>query len=241
MRRFAIFVEGQTELITVRELLLKKIYYVVSIECRTLFKNGELRKAPYDFDNPNAQFHFQIINVGNDNAVLSRILRREKLMWSVGYERIIGLRDMYSRAYRDFSPQKIDHKITQKFIDEANKTIKNKSQCPEKIIMCFAIMEIEAWFLGMYQIFERIDQRLTVEYIKTQTGIDLKNVNPEIEFFHPANQIEEIYKIAGLSYDKSKGDIEAIAKHITLEYLTDLINSGKCHSFHQFYQALEDE
>jgi hypothetical protein len=240
MRRFAIFVEGQTELITVRELLRRKFDYFVSIECRTLFKNGELRKAPYDFDKPNAPFHFQIINVGNDNAVLSRILRREKLMWSAGFERIIGLRDMYSRAYRDFSSQ-IDHKITQKFIDGANETIKSNSQCPEKIIMCFAIMEIEAWFLGMYQIFERLDTRLTVEYIKAQTGIDLDNVNPETEFFHPANQMEAIYKIAGLNYDKKKGDIEAIAKNITPEYLTDLINSGKCRSFHQFYQALEDE
>jgi hypothetical protein len=240
MRKFAVFVEGQTELIAVRELLLRKFDYFVSIECRTLFKNGELRKTPYDFDNPNAPFHFQIINVGNDNAVLSRILKREKFMWSAGYERIIGLRDMYSRAYRDFSP-KIDYKINQQFIDGANETIKKQSQCPEKIIMCFAIMEIEAWFLGMYQIFERIDTRLTVEYIKTQIGIDLKNLNPEIEFFHPANQIEEIYKIAGLSYDKKRGDIEAIAKHLTLEYLTDLINSGKCHSFHQFYRALENK
>jgi hypothetical protein len=60
MRKFAIFVEGQTELITVRELLLKKFNYVVSIECITLFKKGNLRKVPYDFSNPNAQFHFLI-------------------------------------------------------------------------------------------------------------------------------------------------------------------------------------
>ena len=240
MRRFAIFVEGQTELITIRELLLKKFDYIVSIECRTLFKNGELRKAPYDFDNPNAPFHFQIINVGNDNAVLSRILRREKQMWTAGYERIIGLRDMYSQAYRDFSSN-IDHKINQRFIDGSNQTIKSKSQCPEKIVMCFAIMEIEAWFLGMYQIFERIDKCLTIEYIKTQTGIDLKNVNPETEFFHPANQIEEIYKIAGLIYDKRKGDIETIANFLTQEDYNNLLNSGKCDSFQQFYRALENE
>jgi hypothetical protein len=240
MRKFAIFVEGQTELITVRELLLRKFNYVVKIECITLFTEGKLRKVPYDFFNLNAQFHFLIINVGNDK-VLSRILRREKLMWSAGYERIIGLRDMYSEEYRDISPQQIDPKATQKLIDDHNETIKNQSQYPEKIVMCFAIMEIEAWFLGMYQIFERLDTRLTVEYIRTQTGIDLEKVNPETEFFHPANQMEAIYKIAGLSYDKSKEVIEAIAKYLKQEDYTDLIKSGKCHSFHKFYQALEEE
>jgi hypothetical protein len=240
MRKFAIFVEGQTELITVRELLLKKFCYLVSIECMTLFAKDKLEKAPHPYKNPNAQFHFQLIDIGNDNAVLSRILDREKGMWTAGYERIIGLRDMYSEAYRDISSQ-IDNKITQRFIDEHNKTIKKQSQCPDKIMICFAIMEIEAWFLGMYQIFERLDTRLTVEYIKTQTEIDLKNVNPETAFFHPANQMEAIYKIAGLSYDKKKGDIEAIAQCLTQEDYTDLINSGKCHSFHQFYQALEEE
>lgn len=240
MRKFAVFVEGQTELITVRELLLKKFDYIVSIECRTLFKNIELRKAPYDYDNPNAEFHFQLINVGNDNAVLSRILKREKSMWNAGYELIIGLRDMYSRAYRDFSSE-IDHKINQKFINSHNEMIKKESQYPEKIIMCFAIMEIEAWFLGMYQIFGKLNTRLTAEYIKTHTGIDLGNVNPETEFFHPAKQMEDIYKIAGLSYDKSKGSIEALAKYLTLEYLTDLFNGDKCHSFHKFYKALENK
>ncbi len=241
MRRFAIFVEGQTELITVRELLRRKFDYIVSIECRTLFKNGEIRKAPYDFDNPNAEFHFQIINVGNDNAVLSRILKRERFMWSAGYERIIGLRDMYSKDYQDKS-SKIDQKINQRFIDEADKTIKSsKSQYPEKIIMCFAIMEIEAWFLGMYQIFEKLDIRLTSEYIKTHTGIDLENIDPETGFFHPAKQMEEIFKVVGLNYDKHKGDIEAIASCLTQENYKNLLNSDKCHSFHQFYKALENK
>jgi hypothetical protein len=74
-----------------------------------------------------------------------------------------------------------------------------------------------------------------------RTDVDLENVNPEIEFFHPANQMEAIYEIAGLSYDKKKGDIEAIARYLKPEDYADLIKSGKCHSFHQFYQALEKE
>jgi len=99
MKKIAIFVEGQTELITVREFLLREFDYTVKIECRTLFKPGKFNKAPYDYNSSDAEFHFQIVNVGNDTAVLQRILEREKHMWNSGYEKIIGLRDMYSQIY----------------------------------------------------------------------------------------------------------------------------------------------
>jgi len=148
MRKFVIFVEGQAEFITVREFLLREFNYVVNIECRTLFNASELRKAPYDHVNPMAQYHFQVINSGNDAAVLKRILEREQSLWEAGYEKIVGLRDMYSEDYREEARQ-IDPAITQRFIDGANETLRQKAKFPEKIMFCFAIMEVEAWFLGI--------------------------------------------------------------------------------------------
>ena len=238
MRKFAIFVEGQTELITVREFLLRAYNYEVTIECRTLFKPGALRKAEYDFSNPDARFYFQIINIGNDKAVLKRILERERRMWESGYEKIIGLRDMYSEAYKEDS-QSIDNDVTQKFIDGANETVRNKALSPAKIVMCFAIMEVEAWFIAMYKLFELLDNRLTSDYIKDRLGIDLETVNPETAFFHPTNQMEEIYGLAEMSYDKHKGDIEAIANCLTVQGYSDLLKSDNCNSFNHFYGALE--
>ena len=240
MKKFAIFVEGQTELITVREFLLRKFSYDVAIESRTLFTKNDLKKVPYDYSSPNPQFHFQIIDVGNDNAVLSRILSREKYIWSAGYEKIIGLRDMYSKAYREQASH-IDPEVNQKFIEGAHETIKTRSQYPEKIVICFAIMEVEAWFLGMYEIFEHLDACLTIEFIKERLDIDLETINPETEFFHPANQMEEIYELAGMSYDKHKGDIEAIASYLTVENYSDLLMSDNCNSFNYFYEAIETE
>lgn len=237
MRKFAIFVEGQTELITVREFLLREFEYVVNIECRTLFKPSQFNKTPYDHLNPTAECHFQIVNVGSDNAVLKRILDREQYMWNSGYEKIIGLRDMYSKAYREAS-QKTDHLVTQRFIDGANKTIRNRAKYPEKIVMCFAIMEIEAWFLAMYQVFERLDSRLTVKHIKEQIRVDLKNVDPETEFFHPADQIEAIFQLAGMRYDKHKGDIEAIASYLAKADYERLLESDKCNAFNTFCNEL---
>jgi len=238
MRKIAIFVEGQTELITVREFLLREFNWNgIEIQCRTFYKKSDFKKVPYDVSCPNPEVHFQIINVGNDESVLTRILQREKYMWNSDYEKIIGLRDMYSKAYREDASQ-INNKVTEKFIKGAAETIKNKAKSPEKIKMCFAIMEIEAWFLGMYKVFEKLDNRLTAQYIKEQIGIDMEYVDPQTEFFHPANEMEKVYKLAGMSYDKHKGDIEAIVKHLSKDDYTYLHNSHKCNSFKIFYDSL---
>jgi hypothetical protein len=214
----------------------------VNIECTTLFKPSEFNKTPYDYPQETCDYYeflFQIINVGNDNAVLQRILKREEYIWNAGYEKIIGLRDMYSRAYREDSPNKIDDAVTQKFIEGFRKTIQNRAQFPEKIMMCFAIMEIEAWFLAMYKVFEKLDSRLTVDYIKEQTDIDLEHADPETEFFHPADQMEIICRLAGMGYDKHKGDIEAIAACLEKDDYQDLFKNNKCNAFKKFYNTLE--
>jgi len=101
MVKTAVFVEGQTELIFVREFLLRYFdYQDIRLECFSLITEGNMSHAPYDFPFQDAKFYFQIINVGNDRAVLSNLLKREKHIWESGFQRIIGLRDMYSEEYR---------------------------------------------------------------------------------------------------------------------------------------------
>ncbi|MDM8517751.1 hypothetical protein QUF76_16265 [Desulfobacterales bacterium HSG16] len=39
-------------------------------------------------------------------------------------------------------------------------TVQQKAQYPDKIIICFAVMEIENWFLAMYEVFQKLDERL---------------------------------------------------------------------------------
>jgi hypothetical protein len=166
MKKIALFVEGQTELIVVREYLKRWFNYSdISIECRTLFTDGKFHNTPHDFLTPTPQYFFQIINVGNDNAVLSRILKREEYMWNAGYDKIIGLRDMYSKDYREIT-HTIDENVSNDFINAHHQTIKNRAKKPENIAMCFAIMETEAWFLGLSHIFEKMDARLTHRFIR---------------------------------------------------------------------------
>ncbi len=241
MKKIAIFVEGQTELIVVREYLLKWFdYQNLEIECRTLFSDGKFHSAEYDYCTPNPNYHFQIINVGNDNAVLSRILKREKYMWNAGYEKIIGLRDLYSKEYRETSSV-IDKSVNEMFVNARAEVIIQRASKPDKIKMCFAIMETEAWFLGLHEIFEKIDNQLTNDFIFNQLAIDLENTDPEKAIFHPSTLLEQIYSLVGNKYQKHKGDIETLAHHFDKENITTLLQRDKCNSFNIFHDAIHNE
>jgi len=236
----AIFVEGQTELILVREMLLRLFEFQdIHLECYTLFTDSKFRTTEYPFGNNTAEYYFQIINVGNDNAVITRLLNREKYLWNIGFDKIIGLRDMYSKNYRELSHErKIDESLNQKFIQGSRETIDEKAERPEKIFFYFGIMEVEAWLLGIPIIFERMDENLTVENIVMLLNINLNEVDPETTFFHPANEIEVIFELAGKNYNKSKGDVSALVSYIKKEDYETLNESEKCASFSTFYQHL---
>jgi hypothetical protein len=236
MRKIAIFVEGQTELIFVREFLLKIFdYQNVSLECYTLFNDSSLIPAEYDFPNENAEHHFQIMNIGNDKSVLSRMLNREQHMRNAGFERLIGLRDLYSKEYRE---KVQDHSINLEIIDKFKNGYRNQISS-DTVFFNFAIMEIESWILGFHNIFERIDEALTVSRIEASLGYNLETIDPELTFFHPSKNIEDIFSLAGKPpYGKSKEDVNAIVSHISKEDYNYLLNSSKCNSFKEFYESL---
>ena len=142
MRKVAIFTEGQSELIFIRNLLLRTIdCSKVSFMCFRLYA-GKTEPTPFNFSNPHAEVSFLIVNVGQDEKVLSIIKERERDLIRKGYERIIGLRDMYSEEYLKRSPNEIDNSVIQLFIDSWNSTIQNMSN-PSKIKMHVAVMELE--------------------------------------------------------------------------------------------------
>ncbi len=236
MRRIAVFVEGQTELIIVRELLFKKFHYNVDLICQELWRD-EYRHAEYDNPCPDATFHYLIVNVGNDNRVLSVIMRNEKTMIEKGYERIIGLRDMYSQEYKELTTEINTHIIEAKR-QAALDYIKSNSKNPPLIFFNFAIMETEAWFLAINHLLERINPILTYEFICKNTGHDLELVDPEKTFPCPADILAEIYKLIGANYDKHRGDIEKLAKVTDIEHYDSLYDSNKCASFKPFYESL---
>lgn len=236
-KKIAVFVEGQTELIFVREYLLRQFNYAVEIQCRTLFSDGKFSSAEYDFQCPNASLLFQIINVGNDNAVISRMLKREEHLWETGFSSIICLRDMYCRAYREESTT-ISQELNKKFINGANETLKHAKR-PEQIDFVFAIMEVEAWFLGLPTIFTSMNPTLTCEYINQELGVNLSVIDPESAVFHPADLVRRIYALVGSNYSKHKSDIEAIAAFLTVQNIEVLCLSQKCSSLGTFLDCIQ--
>ncbi|MEI6489832.1 MAG: hypothetical protein WCP52_12765 [Bacteroidota bacterium] len=233
MRKIAIFVEGQTELVFVREFIKHKYCYNVNIDCFQLFKEGNLVYAPYPCVNPNAEVHYTLINVGNDVKVPSAICDRENSLFTNGFEKVIGLRDMYCQAYKEITTE-IDENLNAEFITETNELIRLRSNNYENIHICFSIMEIESWFLAMHHIFEKIHPTLTVDFIKQKLELDLTKTDPEEAFFHPVKTFSKIYELAEMSYEKKRGDIESFCNNLCADDFEKLYHSSVCKSFNQF-------
>lgn len=236
--RYVICVEGQGEMIFTRRLLQEVFGYSdISYECMEL-RAGRLNNVPYEYKPSTAKVFYLIINIGNDEKVLGFIKdSKEGLFKKGGYRSIVGLRDMYSKAYRDRSGA-IDEAVNQEFISAHNNTI---AQLPNagNISIYFAIMELESWILGMHDMLAKIDPQLTTKYIKQQLNIDLSTLNPEDKFFHPSKVLSKVLNLVGMNYKKSKGDMEKIFSKYDSTDLSTLLNGmNKSKSFKLFHDKI---
>lgn len=237
MNKVALFVEGQSEQIFIRHLLLRTMdCSKVSFTCLRLYA-GKTIPARFDYPNPHAEMSFLIVNVGQDEKVLSEIKEREAHLIKQGFDRIIGLRDMYSEKYLKRSRTGIDNSVTTAFIDGWNSTIQKMSN-PSKIKIHIAIMELEAWFLGMYDIFGRMNSILSVDYIEKELGFNLSDIDPQTEFFHPADVLASILGLVGCQYDKSSDQLESICSRIIRADIWNALENGRCESFGDFYEEM---
>ena len=241
MKKVAIFTEGQSGLIFVRRFLLTIINNsLLSFECLKLISDRD-HEVPYTYRNPNSELHFLIIDAGNDSKVLSAIKDREKFLFKKGYEKIIGLRDMYSAEYDRRSPRVINDGVSRQFIEESRRIILGMAH-PEKIIILFSIMELEAWFLSMYSIFRKINPVLSVEYIQGKLGVDLRTIDPEKTFYKPTIQLKKILNLCGIRYDKRKDDLEMVTSKMESKDFEVGIENRRCERLRNFYQefAIDD-
>jgi hypothetical protein len=242
MEKIAIFVEGHAERIFVRDFLMKKHDYSnIKLKCFQLEKDKVPMPAEYDFICQDYTCEYQLTCVGNDDTVIPYILEQEQLLCNTGFTKIIGLRDMYSKQYKKFCPSKqIDSTLNDKFINSAKATIQDNAKTSIPITICFAIMEIEAWFLNLHYVFECIDARLTKEFIAQELGWDIDNECAEQKFFNPANNLEHLYQSIGNKYDKHAGEVEAIMAVLKKEHFEKLYQSDKSPSFRNFVDILKN-
>jgi len=238
MKRIAIFVEGKTEFFFVFRII-RLIFDARNISYHGFELIGKkLQPMRYECFNDQSQYFFQVVIVGNDERVISVIKENEASMVERGFNLIIGLRDMYSKHYDKQARGSINPEITRKFQDSTKSDVEHMKN-PSKISFHYAVMELEAWFLSMYKILERIHQDLTVDRIKDMLGIDLSSLDPEQKFYKPSIIFRQILGLENVTYKKSESDIKKVVNKIELEDLDSLVKSNKCKCCVDFYREID--
>ncbi|WP_186076898.1 DUF4276 family protein [Burkholderia gladioli] len=198
MKKIAIFVEGDTEFYFVEKLVHEIAGYgnvrlvMVKQHSNTIHlvrENG----APED----KAKLEIFLVNCACDGKVKPFILERGEHLKNKGYTSIIGLQDLYPKPLDDLD----------KFEAGLAKGLEN---VPVPVTICVAVKEIEAWFLNEAEHFTKIDPALDCATISNKTGFDPVSTNAENSINHPAGTLDEIYKIAGLRYQKRANEIHRL-------------------------------
>lgn len=235
--KIAVFVEGDTELIFVRELLCRWYCYdstKLGFRCIRLQASDvdDGYPTPYDYGDETAAHFYEIVNVGNDNSVLSKAIKNAPRYKNLGYSKIITLRDMYCDNYHSLTRRTIMPEVNRRFIEGSENTIREKG-FENFIFNNFAIMEVEAWFLGMPLFLEGIDERLTSDYLRKALDFDCA-ADPETCIYHPAKVLGLIFNLVGSNYDKHHTEVHSIMSKLMRDDFEWLAISGKCESFARF-------
>jgi hypothetical protein len=206
VKKLAIFVEGKTEQIFVAKLL-KEIAgkFKISIEIKSrqgINFDKVIMKDPVTFI---TRFYVLIYNSCRDESVISDIKEQYNLLAEDGYDRVIGLRDVYPISISDKSKLQrgLNYALPVRTI-------------PINIVL--AVMEVESWFLAEYNHFLKIDPRLTPEKIQAMFGFNPQTDDME-QRPHPTDDMEQIYNYVHKGYNKSEKQLNRLASNLDYEFL----------------------
>jgi hypothetical protein len=219
-KKIACFVEGQTEQIFV-ERLFQEIAGHKNISIKTYkFQGNKANRIsqPLKLSTiKNAPFFVLLYNCDCDSQVVSDIRKQHESLTNSGYEKILGLRDLY--------PDPLERK--QEKETGTTGLLKHLQKTGVPISVIYAVMEIEAWFLAEWNYFAKIDNRLTCDFILQKCGLDLRNIDVE-QRLHPSQDLDEIYRLVSRNYDKSEKTSQEIINNLDYEFLyLHLVNSVK--------------
>lgn len=212
MRRIAIFVEGYTELVFL-DKLIREIAEVHEIAIHHRQIKGGGSKSGYakryiELQTPlideQKSLYFLLVDCRGDHQVSQRIREEHVSLTKLGYEKIIGLRDVYPC---------FSHTDIPKLKSGLRYGIKS-NLAPVKFIL--SVMEIEAWFLAEYNHLLNIDTSLTPSYVAANLGFD-PSVDDMTLRIAPATDLKNIYDLVGIKY--TKGDAPQTVNHLDFENL----------------------
>lgn len=236
--KVAIYVEGITEAGFVYQVIKEHYnsdWTAFRLECYNLDPK-EAANSLQDYGDEKAPDYFLIYDSCSDTAVSSDIKDRIENHQKEGYDKVIGLRDIYSENYKAIYQQRFDDKSIGSFIADMRETLA-QYDTNGLTHLCFAIMEIEAWLLAMSDVFQRVDPRLDTQWLCNNANVDVSK-NPEKEYFHPYSKLEAIYASISKPYGKHWDAIKEILFKLKQSDFDYLYNSGKCNSFREFYDII---
>lgn len=239
--KVAIFYEGESEYLFLEKLIeeyfsIKYKGYEVSFDKIV----DEKAYKSYQVEVQDKQIKFVLIYGHSDQGVSNKVTdEAESLIIKKGYNKVLGLRDLYCCDCRTLAQK---HLIIDK-IEKQNQYIQNKltrkNLSNRLCSILLSIMEIEAWFICDYQLFQKIDSRLTPDYINEKLKIEIDKNDPETAYDHPSELINNIFNLIGRNYKKKKwADLEPIIKNIDFAYL--LIQASEQNKIERFKNLLAE-
>jgi len=213
MRKLAIFVEGLTEQILVRQMLqavLDRNRIAIQAVKITGGHNVKMSFTVMKAAHVNRQtdYYVLIYDCGGETNVKSYMLAHRRKLLSNGYQMILGLRDVYPSFERNEVPRLrkgLNHQLPQK---------------RAKTRIHLAIMETEAWFLGEFHHLRRVSRILTPEYVEKHLGF-----NPRTDDIEgrdsPTDDLKAVYHLAGHDYTKKRDRLNAVVSKLDFKYFTN--------------------
>lgn len=208
MKKLAIFVEGQTEQLFVEKLVTEIAgKHQLQIE---KFKAHGGKQSPRRLSQLTAtqpvndtRYYVQIVDCAGDGRVASDVRDNYAGLVSSEFSGIIGLRDVAPDFTREEVPR---------LLQRLHFGIKTK---PIQVVFVLSVMEIEAWFLAEHTHLRRLCDTVDCTTISRHIGFDITSFDVDMRP-RPSEDLSTIYKLMGLTYDKSRDVVQQTVN--VLEY-----------------------
>lgn len=230
MKKLAIFVEGLTEQILVRQLLQSVLgQNRIAIQTVKITGGHNVRMSftvmrAAHVEKP-TDYYIMIYDCGGETNVKGYLMTHRKKLVSNGYSMIMGLRDVYPNFQREDVP---------KLMRGLNYRLPQKGAATH---IYLAVMETEAWFLGEYRHLKKVSPKLTPEFIEKHLGFNPRTENME-ERDQPAADMKAAYQLVGHDYTKKRDRLNAVVKKLDFRYFTHRL-ADKMPSLGAFVDGLE--
>jgi hypothetical protein len=204
VKKIALFVEGQTE-----QIFIKKLIKEIAGTRNVVFTEEKYHAKKYlelKSDDQNGEKYFAlIVDCGSDDSVLTSMLDRHDRMGTLGYNGIIGLRDLYPKPRHRLGA--IQRKV--------DAILPTKAPVTSLVI---AVMEVETWFIKESSHFAVLSPNITKKAILDKMGFDC-DLGDVHNISEPAKFLHSTYRIAGMDYKKKKAQVEATVDALDYEDL----------------------